>query len=68
MSARAADDKIVIGGALSLTGLQAPLDTPGFKGAQVAVKYLNANGGLLGKQVEFINIDGKSDPHRFELV
>jgi branched-chain amino acid transport system substrate-binding protein len=62
VSARAADDKIVIGGALSLTGLQAPLDTPGFKGAQVAVKYLNDNGDLLGKQVEFINIDGKSDP------
>nr|WP_247881444.1 ABC transporter substrate-binding protein [Skermanella sp. TT6] len=61
-SAGAADDKIIIGGALSLTGIQAPLDTPGFKGAQVAVKYLNDNGGLLGKPVEFINIDGKSDP------
>lgn len=61
-SAAADDDKIVIGGALSLTGVQAPLDTPGYKGAQVAVKYLNDNGGVLGKQVEFINIDGKSDP------
>lgn len=61
-AANAADDKIVIGGALSLTGIQAPLDTPGFKGAQVAVKYLNDNGGLLGKPVEFVNIDGKSDP------
>lgn len=60
--AKAADDKILIGGALSLTGVQAPLDTPGFKGAQVAVKYLNDNGGLLGKPVEFVNIDGKSDP------
>ena len=47
---------------MSLTGVQAPLDTPGVKGAEVAVKYLNDNGGLLGKQVEFINIDGKSDP------
>ena len=61
-SALAQDDKIVIGGAMSLTGVQAPLDTPGAKGAEVAVKYLNDNGGLLGKQVEFINIDGKSDP------
>lgn len=60
--AQAADDKIVIGGALSLTGVQAPLDTPSMKGAEVAVKYLNDNGGLLGKQIEFINIDGKSDP------
>jgi branched-chain amino acid transport system substrate-binding protein len=61
-AAQAADDKIVIGGALCLTGLQAPLDTPGFKGAELAVKVLNENGGLLGKPVEFINIDGKSDP------
>jgi branched-chain amino acid transport system substrate-binding protein len=60
--ANAADDEILIGGALSLTGVQAPLDTPGFKGAQVAVKALNDAGGLLGKQVKFINIDGKSDP------
>jgi branched-chain amino acid transport system substrate-binding protein len=61
-AAHAAEDKITIGGAMSLTGVQAPLDTPGVKGAEVAVKFLNDNGGVLGKQVEFINIDGKSDP------
>jgi branched-chain amino acid transport system substrate-binding protein len=60
--AEAANDEILIGGALSLTGVQAPLDTPGFKGAQVAVKALNDAGGLLGKKVTFVNIDGKSDP------
>ena len=60
--ANAASDEILIGGALSLTGIQAPLDTPGFNGAQVAVKALNDAGGLLGKKVRFINIDGKSDP------
>lgn len=60
--AQAQEDKIIFGGALCLTGVQAPLDTPGFRGAQVAIKELNDNGGLLGKQVEFINIDGKSDP------
>jgi branched-chain amino acid transport system substrate-binding protein len=61
-AAHSADDKIIIGGAMSLTGVQAPLDTPALKGAEVAVKYLNENGGILGKQVELINIDGKSDP------
>jgi branched-chain amino acid transport system substrate-binding protein len=61
-AAVAQDDKIIFGGALSLTGVQAPLDTPGFKGAQVAVKVLNDGGGLLGKPVEFVNLDGKSDP------
>ncbi|MGK9170716.1 ABC transporter substrate-binding protein [Inquilinus limosus] len=61
-AAQAADDTIVIGGAMCQTGVQAPLDTPAVLGAQVAVKYLNDQGGLLGKKVDFINIDGKSDP------
>ncbi|MGI9434682.1 MAG: ABC transporter substrate-binding protein [Geminicoccaceae bacterium] len=56
------DEKITFGGALCLTGVQAPLDTPGFKGAQVAIKALNDAGGVLGKEVEFVNLDGKSDP------
>jgi branched-chain amino acid transport system substrate-binding protein len=60
--ALAQDDEIVIGSALCLTGLQAPLDTPGFLGAQVAVKVINDAGGLLGKPVKLINVDGKSDP------
>ena len=55
-------EPIIIGGALSLTGIQAPLDEPGLRGAQVAVKYLNDNGGVLGRPVKFINLDGKSDP------
>lgn len=61
-TAMAQDDAIVFGSALCLTGVQAPLDTPGFKGAEVAIKYLNDNGGLLGKPVRLINVDGKSDP------
>lgn len=54
-------EEILIGGALSLTGVQAPLDEPGLNGAKVAVKALNDAGGLLGKKVKFINLDGKSD-------
>ncbi|WP_119300664.1 ABC transporter substrate-binding protein [Dongia deserti] len=61
-AAEAQDDTIIIGGAMCQTGVQAPLDTPGVMGAQVAVKYINDNGGLLGKKVQFINVDGKSDP------
>jgi branched-chain amino acid transport system substrate-binding protein len=57
-----ASAEILIGGAICLTGVQAPLDEPGFKGAQVAVKQINDKGGLLGEQVRFLNIDGKSDP------
>jgi branched-chain amino acid transport system substrate-binding protein len=55
-------DPILIGGALSLTGIQAPLDEPGLRGAELAVEELNRTGGILGRPVEFINLDGKSDP------
>jgi branched-chain amino acid transport system substrate-binding protein len=57
-----ANAEILIGGAICLTGVQAPLDEPGFKGAQVAIKQINDAGGLLGEEVRFLNIDGKSDP------
>lgn len=61
-SAIAADDEILIGGSLCLTGIQAPLDEPGLRGAELAVKYINEHGGVLGKQLRFVNLDGKSDP------
>jgi branched-chain amino acid transport system substrate-binding protein len=53
---------ILIGGVLCETGIQAYLDEPGLRGAQLAVEQLNKQGGILGRQVEFINIDGQSDP------
>ncbi|MDR1825048.1 MAG: ABC transporter substrate-binding protein [Bifidobacteriaceae bacterium] len=54
-------DTIMIGGALSLTGIQAPLDAPAVEGAQIAVDEINAAGGVNGKMLEFRNMDGKSD-------
>jgi branched-chain amino acid transport system substrate-binding protein len=53
---------ILIGGALCLTGIQAPLDEPSVRGAQLAVDELNKKGGVLGRKLEFVNLDGKSDP------
>ncbi len=61
-SGGAEGEKIIIGAALCQTGIQAPLDEPALRGAQLAVDELNANGGILGKQVELVNMDGKSDP------
>jgi branched-chain amino acid transport system substrate-binding protein len=61
-STAAAQEELFIGGALSLTGIQAPLDEPTLRGAQVAVEALNEKGGILGKQIRFVNLDGKSDP------
>ena len=53
---------IKLGAALCLTGIQAPLDEPALKGAQLAVDEINKKGGVLGKQLELINLDCKSDP------
>lgn len=58
----AADEEILIGGSLCLTGIQAPLDEPGLRGAELAVKVINEKGGVLGKKLRFVNLDGKSDP------
>ena len=58
----ASDEKVIIGAALCQTGIQAPLDEPALRGAQLAVDELNANGGILGREVELVAMDGKSDP------
>src|SRR5262245_36339037 len=61
-SVAGAADEILIGGTLCLTGIQAPLDEPGLRGAELAVKVINEAGGILGKKLRFVNLDGKSDP------
>jgi branched-chain amino acid transport system substrate-binding protein len=53
---------ILIGGAMSVTGIQAPLDAPAVEGIQIAVDEINAAGGVNGKMLEFVNMDSKSDP------
>jgi branched-chain amino acid transport system substrate-binding protein len=53
---------ILIGGALALTGINAPIDEPAMRGIELAVDELNAKGGILGRKVEFVNLDSKSDP------
>lgn len=55
-------DTILIGSSFCLTGIQAPFDEPGLRGAQMAVEKINAEGGVLGKELELVNLDGKSDP------
>ncbi len=60
--AQAQEDPIYFGGSLCTTGIQAPLDVPTLEGARLAVEALNEQGGLLGREVKFRNLDGKSDP------
>lgn len=53
---------IKIGVIYNLTGSQASLDAPSYNGAMLAVKELNAAGGVLGRQIQIVFYDGKSDP------
>jgi len=57
-----AQGTIKIGGAFNLTGALASLDVPAANGAKLAVKEINAAGGVLGQQLELVVYDGKTDP------
>ncbi len=52
---------IKIGMLYNMTGAQAPLDTPSANGAKLAAKEINAAGGVLGKQIQLVAYDGKTD-------
>ncbi len=61
-AARAAGSgAIKIGMIYNMTGAQASLDTPSANGAKLAAKEINAAGGVLGKQIELVAYDGKTD-------
>ncbi|MGH2407019.1 MAG: ABC transporter substrate-binding protein [Candidatus Limnocylindrales bacterium] len=50
---------INIGGGFALTGDESALDLPAANGAKLAVKEINAAGGLLAKQINFIVHDSQ---------
>ncbi|MHB8513343.1 MAG: ABC transporter substrate-binding protein [Actinomycetota bacterium] len=52
---------IKIGGLFPLTGGLASLGVPAFQGAQAEFNYINAHGGILGRQVQFIPCDDQAD-------
>jgi branched-chain amino acid transport system substrate-binding protein len=52
---------IKIGMIYNMTGSQASLDAPSANGAKLAAKEVNAAGGVLGKKIELVAYDGKSD-------
>jgi len=53
---------IKIGGGFALTGDEASLDVPAANGAKLAVKEINAAGGVLGRQLELIIHDSQYKP------
>ncbi len=59
MSVVHAQDTIKIGGGFDLSGAESSLDLPASNGAILAVKEINAAGGVLGKQIDFVVRDSK---------
>jgi branched-chain amino acid transport system substrate-binding protein len=53
---------VKIGVIYNLEGSQSPLDLPSARGARLAVKEINALGGIDGREIDLILCDGKSDP------
>lgn len=62
LGAGLAQEPIKIGGAFNLTGALASLDVPAADGAKLAVDEINAAGGVLGRPLELVVYDGKTDP------
>jgi branched-chain amino acid transport system substrate-binding protein len=57
-----ASKPILIGAPVHLTGFMATYDVPPLEGARLAVKQINEAGGVMGRQLQLIEADGKSDP------
>ncbi len=57
-----AEDPIVIGAAIAMSGFVQPYDDGPLKGAQLAIADINAKGGVLGRQLTIVTADTKSDP------
>lgn len=60
--ARASTDPIKLGILLSFSGGLELFGQQGLQGAQMAVDEVNSAGGVLGRQIEIIKTDDKSDP------
>ncbi len=58
-SSSSGGDKVKIGGGFALTGDESSLDLPAANGAKLAMKEINAAGGVLGKQIDFIVHDSQ---------
>jgi branched-chain amino acid transport system substrate-binding protein len=58
---QAQDDPIKIAALYSLTGGLSSLDGPSLKGAELHVDQVNSAGGVLGRQIELVTFDTRTD-------
>jgi ABC-type branched-subunit amino acid transport system substrate-binding protein len=56
-----ASEPIVVGAAQGFTGFMVTWDVPVYNAALLAIEDINADGGVLGRQVKMIDADTKSD-------
>ncbi|MGB8813806.1 MAG: ABC transporter substrate-binding protein [Paracoccaceae bacterium] len=59
--AMAQDDKIIVGFATAESGFMQAYDKPAQDAAMIRIGEINAAGGLLGKQIEVVTADTKTD-------
>ena len=57
----AADNTIKLGALYNLTGGMSSIDAPALNGAKLQAKLINEKGGVLGKKLEVMGIDTKTD-------
>ena len=57
-------EPILIGSAMAQTGFMSPFDVPALDTARIAIDATNSAGGVLGCQLELIEVDGESDPDK----
>ncbi|MCP9481747.1 ABC transporter substrate-binding protein [Shimia sp. CNT1-13L.2] len=57
----AAADDITVGFAIAQSGWMEAYDTPAATAAKIRIDEINANGGLLGKQIKWVEADTKTD-------
>jgi len=60
-------ETIKIGALYNLTGGMSSIDAPALNGAKLQAKLINEKGGLLGKELEVIGVDTKTDQKAFPL-
>jgi len=62
-SADADGAPLVLGALYNLSGSQSGLDIPSSRGARLAAEQANRNGGVLGRSVDLIVVDGETTPN-----
>jgi branched-chain amino acid transport system substrate-binding protein len=61
------DGPIILASVYNLTGFQAVLDVPSSNGSLLAASEINAHGGILGREVSLVAVEGESVPEALSV-